>query len=88
MIVPRTTPRTEQIIRATRAAEHKLVTMLTPEEAGDPARLAAAIKALPGQPKPSEATYRIDLNGLERLGGAINEIKRRRGVRNRLGIVA
>lgn len=82
LIVPRIAPRQEQLIRAQRAAAHDLVGMLHPHEARDPWRMAAAIRALPTQPLPSESTYRIDLRGLERVASAIDEIKLRAGVRN------
>lgn len=88
LIVPRTRPRKEQLIRAERAAEHGLVTMLDQDAAADPAKLFAAIEALPQQPKPSEAAYKIDLGGLERLGRTIDEVKRRTGVRSTLVSVA
>ena len=41
LIVPRITPREEQLIRARRAAELGLIDMLLPEEAADPDRFAA-----------------------------------------------
>ena len=47
LIVPRITPREEQLIRAKRAAELGVIDMLLPEEAADPERFAAALKALP-----------------------------------------
>lgn len=81
LIVPRTVPRKEQLIRAKRAAEHGLVAMLDPHQASDPWQMAAAIKALPTQPKPSHSDYKIDLRGLERIGRTIDEVKRRAGVR-------
>jgi predicted glycosyltransferase len=82
LIVPRIAPRQEQLIRAQRAAAHHLVGMLHPHKTRDPWRMAAAIRALPTQPLPSESTYRIDLRGLERVASAIDEIKLRAGVRN------
>ncbi len=74
LIVPRTVPRKEQLIRAGRAAEYGLVTMLDSHEASDPRRMAAAIKALPGQPKPSMAKYKVDLKGLDRIGQLVGEM--------------
>ena len=80
--VPRIVPRREQLIRAQRAAEFNLVTMLDPHEASDPWRMAAAINALPARPKPLSVAYKIDLKGLERIGRVIDEIKQRAGVRS------
>jgi predicted glycosyltransferase len=75
LIVPRTTPRKEQLIRARRAAEFGLVAMLDPLEAADPRRMAAAIRALPRRQRPSEAGYKIDLAGLDRIGAIVNDIR-------------
>ena len=46
LIMPRTAPRTEQYIRASRAAEMELVSMLLPDESTDPGQMSAAIRAL------------------------------------------
>ena len=67
LIVPRIQPREEQLIRARRAAELGLVEMLLPDEAEDPLRLAAALKALPSRAPPSKSTA----NGL-RLEGLVH----------------
>lgn len=88
LIVPRTKPRKEQLIRARRAAEFNLVAMLDQDEAEDPARLWTAINGLSEQATPSQSAYKIDLHGLERVGRAIDEIKQRAGVRPRLVSVA
>lgn len=88
LIVPRSKPRKEQLIRAMRASSHQLVTMLDQEAAAEPGKLHAAIKALPDQPLPSQSSYHIDLSGLERLGRTIDEIKLRAGVRTKLVSVA
>ena len=45
--------------------------MLLPEEAADPARLAAALTALPSQPPPSRAGNELMLDGLESIRGFI-----------------
>lgn len=55
LIVPRTQPREEQLIRARRAAEIGLIDMLLPDEAEDPMRLAAKLKELPKRRPPSES---------------------------------
>ncbi len=53
LIVPRTRPRLEQYIRARRAAELGLVAMLADDGQRDAAAMAAALRALPSQPRPS-----------------------------------
>ena len=55
LIVPRTAPRLEQFIRARRAAELGLLTMLPEEEGRDPRVMVAAIRRLIEQPPPSTA---------------------------------
>ena len=67
LIVPRTAPRQEQLIRARRAAELGLISMLLPEEAADALRLAAALKALPSRPKPSQSEAGLALGGLRKI---------------------
>ncbi|MDK3019010.1 hypothetical protein QO033_15100 [Pseudodonghicola sp. IC7] len=65
VIVPRTVPRLEQWIRASRAEELGLVRML--EEGRDgltPAAMIRAIRDLPGQPLPSQAMRDGRLSGL------------------------
>jgi predicted glycosyltransferase len=54
LIIPRSVPRREQIIRASRAVELGLVSMLDPEQGVDPAIMAAALHRLPDQTLPSE----------------------------------
>ena len=74
LIVPRSVPRLEQLIRATRAVELGLATMLNPDGNRDPVEMAAALKHLPDQEPPS--AHKIDglLDGHER----ISELIRRR----------
>lgn len=66
LVVPRTRPRLEQHIRAVAAARIGLVRMLAPE-AGvrDPQRMAAAIRALPRQGRPSDVVIPGLLDGLD-----------------------
>ena len=75
IIAPRTRPRREQIIRASAAENLGLARMLTPERDGTGAAvMAAAIRALARQPRPSEVRIPGLLAGLEsivgRVGGA------------------
>src|SRR5260370_26320677 len=63
-IGPRTAPRLEQHIRASRAAELGLVSMLSDDGSYDPAAIAAALRALPRQGPPSEVFVPGLLQGL------------------------
>jgi predicted glycosyltransferase len=64
LIVPRTAPRLEQHIRAERAAKLGLVSMLSDDGTYDPAVMAAALRALPRQHRPSEVVVPGLLEGL------------------------
>jgi predicted glycosyltransferase len=63
--VPRTTPRLEQYIRARRAAELGLVAMLPDDESRDPKTMAAALRRLSQQPRPSTVVVPGLLDGME-----------------------
>jgi len=63
LIVPRTVPRMEQYIRASRAEQLGLSKMIMPEDDYDAARMVAALRDLPYQSKPSD----VHIPGL--LGG-------------------
>jgi predicted glycosyltransferase len=67
LIVPRTEPRLEQFIRASRAAELGLVSRLTDDRTYDPAVMAAALRALPRQNRPSEVVVPGLLEGLKNV---------------------
>ncbi len=54
LIVPRTAPRMEQYIRAARAQELGLVSMLTDDDQHDPRVMATALRQLPQQKLPSQ----------------------------------
>jgi len=64
LIVPRTEPRLEQYIRASRAAKLGLVSMLKDDGTYDPAVMAAALRALQRQNRPSEVVVPGLLEGL------------------------
>ncbi|MCP4074003.1 MAG: hypothetical protein GY742_20090 [Hyphomicrobiales bacterium] len=64
LFVPRTKPRKEQYIRASRARELGLCEMLTPEEASIPKVLAEMLNGLPGIKPPSIALEQTYLDGL------------------------
>ena len=65
LIVPRTTPRLEQYIRAQRAAELGLVAMLPDNGSRDPREMAAALLRLAHQPRPSTVVVPGLLDGME-----------------------
>ena len=70
LIVPRTRPRLEQYIRAVEAERLNLVRMLAEDAHGrDPMRMAAALHALPAQPRPSEVVVPGLLDGLGFIRG-------------------
>jgi predicted glycosyltransferase len=72
LIVPRTTPRLEQSIRASRAEELGLVKMLPDDGRREPRAMATALRHLPQQAAPSEVVVPGLLDGLEcvnRLAG-------------------
>lgn len=67
LIAPRTVPRLEQYIRASRAQELGLTRMLAADAETDPRRMAEALRALPDQPKPSEVRIPGLLDGLSSI---------------------
>jgi predicted glycosyltransferase len=67
LIVPRTAPRLEQHIRASRAADLGLVSMLSDDGTYEPAVMAAALRALPRQNRPSEVVVPGLLEGLQNV---------------------
>lgn len=68
LIIPRTKPRQEQLIRASRAQDLGLVTMLTVTEDRDPRVMADALRALPLQKKPSQSLLPGMLDGFDSIG--------------------
>lgn len=67
LLVPRTQPRKEQLIRARRAAELGLVDTLMPEEAAVPEVMARHLRNLPGRPRPRTAGADKMLGGLDQI---------------------
>ena len=53
LIIPRSVPRQEQLIRAQRAVKLGLISMLNPDGERDALEMADALRALPGQALPS-----------------------------------
>ncbi len=73
LIIPRVRPREEQLIRARRAQGLGLVDMLMPDDADDPAVMAAALRRLATRLKPSETAYGRPLDGLVRIGDLVHD---------------
>jgi predicted glycosyltransferase len=71
LLVPRTFPRREQLVRAQRAAEIGLVDILDSDQANDARRMADALRALLSRKRPSESETKIDLDGLERISSTL-----------------
>tara|TARA_Y100001934_G_scaffold282679_1_gene397605 strand:+ start:138 stop:1490 length:1353 start_codon:yes stop_codon:yes gene_type:complete len=67
LIVPRQVPRREQLIRASRAQELGLVSMLTEDMAEKPEAMATAIRQLTQQRRPSQVVVPGLLDGLENV---------------------
>ena len=74
LIVPRMRPREEQFVRAVRAAELGLIDMLEPQNAEDPARMAAAMRAVVSRPLPSTANARAMMTGLDAIAGFVEDL--------------
>lgn len=74
LIVPRTAPRLEQYIRASRAQALGLVRVLVDGRARDPQVMASALRQLPQQNRPSEVVVPGLLDGL----GNLNRLVERR----------
>ena len=84
LIVPRTVPREEQLLRTQRASQLGMVDMLLPEDASDPMKMSAALKALPNTPKPSQRATKFELNGLENVSELVSKLYSER-VKKKLG---
>jgi predicted glycosyltransferase len=67
LIVPRTAPRQEQLLRAERAEQLGLVRMLPDDGSRPPGLMAAELHALPSWPAPSLERAASFLTGLERI---------------------
>ena len=79
VIVPRTQPRREQLIRAQRADDLGLARMLSGDGDRDPAVMAEALRTLPTQSRPSNVVMPGLLDGLKTVSGLLqHHIERRR----------
>ena len=72
LLLPRTQPRLEQAIRATRAQELGFVSMLYDEIPHDPLRMATALRHLPQQAHPSSVVVPGVLDGLDNIGRLVS----------------
>jgi predicted glycosyltransferase len=84
LILPRTVPRLEQFIRAQRAAELGLATMLSDDDARDPVRMAAALMQLTQQAPPSAVVVPGLLDGMPNVNKLVAKWLKL-GVRQRFG---
>lgn len=74
LIIPRTRPREEQLIRAQRASELGLIDMLLPEESADPMQLSAALKSLVTRAPPSQSgEEKMRLEGLVHISQIVGD---------------
>ena len=87
IVVPRTEPRQEQLIRARRADELGVIKMMEPDSAAVPHKMADAIEALPKRRKPSEAGCWLPLDGLTKIGEIV-EAHLARPARPELRVIA
>ena len=74
LVIPRTEPRKEQLIRALRAKELGLLDVLVPDAEMDTDVMIDALKRLPQQAKPSAALRPDMLGGLDYIGGMARRI--------------
>jgi predicted glycosyltransferase len=72
LLVPRTIPRREQYIRASRARDLGLVNMLEPQAATDPRIMAAALSNLPSQQPPSKVMGAGLLDGWSSINESVD----------------
>lgn len=72
LIVPRTSPRAEQYMRAAKAAELGLIAMLLPDDSNDAGKMATAMRELPYRKRPSKSPIPGMLDGLSVINGLID----------------
>ena len=78
LIVPRSMPRREQLIRAQRADELGLVKCLEADHQSDTQRMATALRHLPQQRRPSEIVVPGLLDGLDNVNRLADRMLSRR----------
>ena len=74
LIVPRTMPRREQLIRAQRAEELGLLKCLSDDGVRDPAVMATALRHLPQQERPSRVVVPGLLDGLANVNRLVERV--------------
>lgn len=72
LIVPRTTPRLEQYIRAQRMSELGLLQMLADDGLREPEQMAKALRELPFLPRPSEVNIPGLLDGFATINAMVD----------------
>jgi predicted glycosyltransferase len=85
VIIPRTQPRMEQYIRAKRAEELGLASMLEDDGQRDWKRMATALRQLPQQALPSDVVVPGLMDGLENLNRLVNHAVERVRKSGRIG---
>ncbi len=88
IIVPRTTPRLEQSIRAERASELGLVQMLPDDGVRDVGAMIDALRMLPRQKRPSEIVVPGLLDGLPNVNRLMTRHLARPRMRNRFSVAS
>jgi predicted glycosyltransferase len=73
LLMPRTMPRAEQYIRAKRASDLGLVSMLLPDESYDPGQMGRAMRALPQRRRPSKVHVPGLLDGLSVINSLVDQ---------------
>ena len=73
LVIPRTSPREEQLVRARAAERCGIFDVVLPSEADDPELLAAGLKALTSRAAPSAAPRPLPLDGLENIGTLVEQ---------------
>jgi predicted glycosyltransferase len=81
LIVPRTRPRMEQYLRATRAKEFGLISMLEDDGDRDWRQMATALRQLPQQALPSQVVVPGLLDGLANINRLVDQIVEQSPVR-------
>jgi predicted glycosyltransferase len=74
VIVPRTVPRLEQHIRASRAQELGLVRVLANDGVRDPRMMATALRHLPQQSRPSDVVVPGLLDGINNVNRLVTQL--------------
>jgi predicted glycosyltransferase len=85
LLVPRSKPRREQLLRAERAARLGLLTYLDGDGAREASQMVRAINALPDQPVPSMSGIDRMLHGLETIAERVHELLADESVRAQAG---